>query len=39
MNCEKGKTYTASGKCPVCNMNLKELASKKIEDGHEGHNH
>ncbi len=23
MNCEKGKSYTKKGKCPVCNMHLK----------------
>ena len=22
MDCEKGKTYTAPGKCPVCGMDL-----------------
>ena len=25
MKCEEDKTYTAKGKCPVCNMNLKEV--------------
>ena len=23
MDCEKGKSYTEAGKCPVCNMDLK----------------
>ncbi|MFC4740787.1 heavy metal-binding domain-containing protein [Flavobacterium ponti] len=34
MDCEKGKTYDAPGKCPVCEMDL-------VENGemHEGHNH
>ncbi len=36
MDCEKGKTYTEAGKCPVCKMDLKEVAS--IDD-HEGHEH
>jgi Cu2+-exporting ATPase len=39
MKCEGDKMYTKAGKCPVCNMNLKALPSKKKEDGHEGHNH
>ena len=41
MDCEKGKSYTEPGKCPVCNMDLKEKsASDKHEhkDG-ETHNH
>lgn len=34
MDCEKGKSYTEAGKCPVCKMELKE---KKVdmEDDHE----
>jgi len=28
MDCEKGKSYTEAGKCPVCKMDLKE---KKVE--------
>ena len=28
MDCEKGKSYTEPGKCPVCKMDLKE---KKVE--------
>lgn len=27
MKCESDKTYEKSGKCPKCNMNLKEVAS------------
>ena len=46
MDCEKGKTYTEMGKCPVCEMDL--VASNEAEahetdgkdhDNHEGHNH
>jgi PBP1b-binding outer membrane lipoprotein LpoB len=39
MDCEKGKTYTEAGKCPVCKMDLTE---KKSADGHsheDGHKH
>lgn len=25
MDCEKGKTYDAEGKCPECNMDLKAV--------------
>lgn len=25
MDCEDGKTYDEPGKCPVCNMDLKEM--------------
>ena len=25
MDCEKGKTYTEEGSCPVCGMDLKEV--------------
>jgi hypothetical protein len=32
MNCEKGKSYTEAGKCPVCKMDLKE---KKVETDEE----
>jgi len=28
MDCEKGKSYTETGKCPKCKMDLKE---KKVE--------
>ena len=46
MDCEKGKTYTEMGKCPVCEMDL--VASNDVtteshddhdHDNHEGHNH
>ena len=47
MDCEKGKSYTEPGQCPVCEMDLK---SKEVDmDGdseieidstdHEGHDH
>ncbi len=39
MKCEGDKTYASAGKCPVCNMNLKQMVAKKASDGHEGHNH
>ncbi|PZR22333.1 MAG: hypothetical protein DI539_05845 [Flavobacterium psychrophilum] len=35
MDCEKGKTYDAKGKCPVCEMELKQIHT----DSHEGHDH
>lgn len=35
MDCEKGKTYDAKGKCPVCKMDLIEVT----EENHEGHKH
>lgn len=40
MDCEKGKTYEAPGKCPVCEMALVSSKEKaeKAED-HEGHDH
>lgn len=28
MDCEKGKVYTEPGKCPVCEMDLKEIETK-----------
>jgi phage FluMu protein Com len=38
MDCEKGKTYSEMGKCPVCEMDL--LASNDATtESHEGHNH
>ena len=46
MDCEKGKTYSEPGKCPVCEMEL--VASNEADtenhdehdhDNHEGHNH
>lgn len=41
MDCEKGKTYTEKGKCPVCEMDLvaSNDAATEIHDDHEGHNH
>ena len=41
MDCEKGKSYTKPGNCPVCKMELKAKKAgeeKKVED-HSGHNH
>ena len=35
MDCEKGKSYTEAGTCPVCKMDLKE---KKV-DLEEDHEH
>jgi len=35
MDCEKGKTYDKPGKCPVCEMDLKEVKT----ENHEGHQH
>ncbi len=32
MDCEKGKSYTEPGKCPVCKMDLKE---KKVDTDEE----
>jgi len=34
MDCEKGKSYTEAGKCPECNMDLKE---HKAGETHEDH--
>ncbi|HEY9169463.1 MAG TPA: heavy metal-binding domain-containing protein [Lutibacter sp.] len=28
MDCEKGKTYEVAGSCPVCKMDLKEIANE-----------
>ncbi len=50
MDCEKGKSYTKEGSCPVCKMALKEKKPgektevKKVEEKHEhkdgdGHEH
>jgi uncharacterized paraquat-inducible protein A len=43
MDCEKGKTYDAAGKCPVCQMDLVNENLKKqtkaIEDEEHGHSH
>jgi len=35
MDCEKGKSYTEKGSCPVCKMSL----TAKKTDNHEGHSH
>ena len=32
MDCEKGKSYTEAGKCPVCKMDLKEKKVNVEED-------
>lgn len=40
MKCEGEKTYAEAGTCPVCKMDLKEVAMAEAEPtGHEGHNH
>ncbi len=42
MDCEKGKTYEAAGKCPVCEMDLVALEDAlegHDHENHEGHNH
>ena len=40
MKCEGEKTYAKAGTCPVCKMDLKEVAMTEEEPtGHEGHNH
>jgi len=47
MDCEKGKSYTEKGNCPVCKMDLKRKevdmdGDSKIEKDstdHEGHDH
>ena len=44
MKCEGDKTYAEAGKCPVCEMDLKEVAladtdSTQVHDDHEGHGH
>ena len=35
MDCEKGKSYTEAGKCPVCKMDLKEKKVDVEEDAEE----
>lgn len=37
MDCEKGKTYEAEGKCPTCKMDLKKVEEKK-GDNDKDHN-
>ncbi len=39
MDCEKGKSYTEPGKCPVCNMDLKEKKAETKNEHKEGDNH
>lgn len=40
MKCEGEKTYAEAGTCPVCKMELKEVAIAEIDStGHEGHGH
>ena len=31
MKCEGTKTYDKAGKCPKCNMNLKEVAKENVQ--------
>ena len=47
MDCEKGKSYTENGNCPVCKMDLKSKEVNLDDDsemhqdstGHDGHDH
>ena len=43
MDCEKGKSYTKEGNCPVCKMELKtkktEEVIKKEDHSDHGHSH
>ena len=42
MDCEKGKSYTEKGSCPVCKMDLKEKKVDLEEENHkegDGHHH
>ena len=34
MKCEGEKTYTEAGKCPVCEMDLKEIALAETDSTH-----
>ncbi len=34
MKCEGEKTYTEAGKCPVCTMDLKEIAVVESDSTH-----
>ncbi len=34
MKCEGEKTYTEAGKCPVCKMDLKEIAVADTDSTH-----
>jgi len=35
MKCEQEKSYAEKGNCPVCKMELKELAAADLESGHD----
>jgi hypothetical protein len=35
MKCEQEKSYAEKGNCPVCKMELKELAAADMETGHD----
>lgn len=35
MKCEQEKSYAENGNCPVCKMELKELAASAVETGHD----
>ncbi len=37
MDCEKGKSYTEAGTCPVCKMDLKEKKVEMHEDHEDAH--
>ena len=39
MDCEKGKSYTEAGKCPVCKMDLKEKKVDVDGEDHDGEDH
>ncbi|MDZ7613499.1 MAG: heavy metal-binding domain-containing protein [Flavobacteriaceae bacterium] len=39
MKCEQEKSYAESGNCPVCKMELKELAAASGEAVHDETNH
>ena len=34
MKCEGDKMYDKAGKCPTCNMDLKEVESENHDEGH-----
>jgi len=39
MDCEKGKSYTKEGSCPVCKMELKEKKPGEKSEHKEGDGH
>lgn len=40
MKCEGDKTYAEAGQCPVCKMDLEEIAMVESDStSHEGHEH